>query len=275
MEYNKENGQFIKKYSFDKSKIVKDSYFKYWLLGLLASDGNINNNTFSITQSKKCGKDLIYYIKDQLNYNGVVYENDTASGNKSYSLTISSKDIVSYLSKYNIIKNKTYNFILPDIDSEEYFNYFIRGYFEGDGSVGIYDNGNGIEYIQSSIYGQKNVIEQIGEFINADGNVNEKKKGFAEIRYNGAEAVAFFNQIYSNAENDGIFVGKKYNIFKKYINTDFKNTVYYDSQMRKEKIQKLLNEGFTPYHIAKYKNVNTNFQTIYGWINKGELFYDK
>lgn len=271
MENNKKTGRFESKYTFDKSILIDDSPMKYWMLGLLASDGNIRKNTFSISQSGNRGSDIINYIKGKLNYTGVIYEYKTNSGKISYGLTVSSKEVVNYLQRYNIIENKTNIFKFPDIQTE-YINSFIRGYFEGDGSVGVYDNGSGIEYIQCSIFGTTDTIESIDSNITAKGNIQEKTEIFSEVRYNGHNAVDFFNQIYSNKN---LYLGRKFSIFKKYCDGDFKNTVYYDTQKRLIEIQKLLDLGKSPCYIGKYSNIDVRATTIYGWIEKGKLNYDK
>jgi len=117
-----------------------------------------------------------------------------------------------------------------------------------------------------------NLVETISSVIDAKSNIQNKGNEFSEVRFNGHNAIKFFNQIYSNKD---LYLGKKFTIFKKYRDGNFKNTVYYDTQQRLNEIQKLLDKGKSPYYIGKYSNIDVRATTIYGWIDKGKLSYDK
>ena len=63
-----EKGQYVKKYEINKNFFFEKNKEFYYFLGLMASDGNIKNNSvFSITQSNTVGKQLIEFILKILN----------------------------------------------------------------------------------------------------------------------------------------------------------------------------------------------------------------
>jgi hypothetical protein len=130
---------------------INEDYFKdlnsesLWLIGLLAADGWIKKDRYiGIAQSGDEGKAIIEEVKRLLEYNAPTYEKDTI-GRKSYSINITSNKIVNNLSLFNIIPNKSLTYELPDLNDDNFRDY-LRGYIDGDGSIGVYNNGSGYEY---------------------------------------------------------------------------------------------------------------------------------
>ena len=119
----------------------------YWL-GMIASDGCITNvNYFALSLGDK---EVVEALKEDLNYTGRVYEPITQDIHKRpmYRINFSSKILCDGLRENGIHENKslTYN-DLPEID-KKLMPHFIRGYFDGDGSV--------FSYITNSVhYGRR------------------------------------------------------------------------------------------------------------------------
>lgn len=167
--------QILKKYNV-KMKTNSESHTKYslnhyyfknintnqkaYFLGLLASDGTNTNKGFSITLQNK-DKHILKELKNQLEFTGKVRKvfHTCKSFNfnkKSYSnLYITSYQISKDLSKLGVISNKTNYLKFPNID-KKYYSHFIRGYFDGDGSIGKYKNNYNF-----SIIGNKPLIKKI------------------------------------------------------------------------------------------------------------------
>jgi hypothetical protein len=279
----KENG-FL---NLDSRNKVDRNFFKtktnemYWLLGLIASDGCIRNkNLWGISQSGENGKKIIEYIKKIIKHSNKICCNKTI-GENAYSINVSSSEMVYDLKNlYNINERKTndlkFNIQIFE-EKEEFFKSFLRGYIDGDGCVGVYDNGKGIKTLNIGFVGNKEYIEEIEKHIKIKCSSKSKLKNVYQIVWYGENAVRFGSWLYSN--NSLYSHYKKENFFN-YINgNDIPNWSEYNKiylnvkdRLNYENIMKLSSE----FNIA--------FQTLYTWKNDnknhviekiGNFFYKK
>ena len=147
---------------------VDDNYFSTensnmaYLLGFLASDGTVDkkNNRIKIGLSS-IDKEFLVKIKEELKYEGDILNYITSNGFSVSELTFTSQQIKKDLARYNIVPNKTFNFKFPKNLNKTYWIDFIRGYFDGDGSVSTAGN-NAIRWQICSA--TKNVLETIVDF---------------------------------------------------------------------------------------------------------------
>lgn len=258
---------------------VNDNFFdimneiQYWLLGLMASDGSIINNKYiTLSQSGKEGYKLILYINKLLANENEIRVAKTNNEN-SYSLYFSSPKILEVMKQYNIVSNKTLIYSMPYIP-EKFLKDFIRGYIDGDGSIGIYDNGKGSIYLCVSFVGTKEFIEECQRLIPIKTNVRKHSlSSVYEIRWYGQNAIDFCNWCF---EFENLYKSYKYYIFKKFVeNFNDKNTKYKDI---KEKIKEdlIIDENISIIQISDKYDIP--FQTIYEWIkqwNKSEIIIPK
>lgn len=120
---------------FNEINDEKSAYF----LGLLYSDGNLvkrkkcNSWTLSICQSEK-DFDIIIKFKEYLETNRKIIEIKNKD-RKYYSISINSEKICLNLMKFGVVSNKSLILKFPEFISDELMPHFIRGYFDGDGSV--------------------------------------------------------------------------------------------------------------------------------------------
>jgi hypothetical protein len=119
-----------------------DTDFKAYMIGLLLSDGNVGKNSYTIKIKLQRGdRQLLLDIATQIYGEPKLYEYDSSPNCST--LQFGSKKIHQDLSKYGVIPNKTYNhFDFPNIP-EELVSSFVRGYFDGDGTAGVYFNNDG------------------------------------------------------------------------------------------------------------------------------------
>lgn len=122
---------------------VNDSFFsihnecsdKYYILGLIYTDGNLpikNKNSFIISN---IDKDLLENIKNKMDYNGNITTEYHKKFNKYiYKLQITSEQIRRDLESFGLHSNKTISLKFPII-SKEYIGDFCRGLWDGDGCV--------------------------------------------------------------------------------------------------------------------------------------------
>jgi hypothetical protein len=133
---------------------VHKEYFKTWsdtmayILGFTIADGYVKNTGTSYSLMYNINsKDIsiLEYIRDNISPESKikslkVFDKRT---NKFYNksiLSIHSKDLIYSLEEFGVIQCKTGKEILPNIP-DQYKPHFLCGYFDGDGSHGIYNNG--------------------------------------------------------------------------------------------------------------------------------------
>lgn len=114
-----------------------------WLLGFLASDGTVSkrDNTIKIGLAIK-DKEILEKIKQELKLQTEINEYTTAEGYDCCSLTWTCEQHKKDLARYGIIPQKTFRLKPPYELNKKYWIDYIRGYFDGDGSVNLIANGN-------------------------------------------------------------------------------------------------------------------------------------
>jgi hypothetical protein len=210
----------------------------YWL-GFIYSDGWISkvdkvSYTFGIELSiKDIGH--LKKLKEVINYTGEIKVKDVKlkiCNNKHVtesticSLIISSKKIFYDLYDKGITQDKTYTKKFPsfDIVPEGLMSHFIRGLFDGDGSIGLYKVRD-YNYYKSSaslVSASKIFLEGLCYYL--DNNYNIKfilydypnKTPIILLRRKN-EVVNFINKIYLDSE-DHIRLDRKYQIALDIIN---------------------------------------------------------
>lgn len=233
------------KYSVNENYFSKiNNHEKAYILGFISADGGVYENNLTIGQSGKYGKIILEWIREKMNSNNVIVDHKPKKDthNVHYKLHINSKKIVKDLKKYNIIENKKYNYDFPKILNTKFFKSFLRGYFDGDGCVGIYNeksysNGGNInysEYLKLSFYGTKIFINNSNERIplKLRGRVLTSKSGIhAEIIWTNKKAREFGKWLF--VDNPTIF---SYIKIKKFIN-------YIDNYQLKPKLHARLSKA--------------------------------
>lgn len=211
---------FKRIYSLNDNFLKQDSDIKYYYLGLMASDGNVSsksNKTISISQSGENGLKLITYIKNILDTNYRILMSYPKKGKCVYSLSIRSDILREDLIANNIVPNKTHIYNIPEYILEDInkLRYFLIGYVDGDGCIGVYKNMLSISFVCS-----KNMYNQLIKLPILNGAVSTKKGDVIEIRFNGINAVNFSNIIYKDL-NETIFKSYKYQKLIEYKNNMF------------------------------------------------------
>lgn len=121
---------------------VNDDFFKHqssemaYILGFLAADGFVSSkeNRISI-QLQESDQDFLEKIKELIQSDRPIKNYLTNAGRSTCKLEVWSSEWKKDLAIYNIVPNKTFILMPPDrLDSQYYFDY-IRGYFDGDGSI--------------------------------------------------------------------------------------------------------------------------------------------
>jgi hypothetical protein len=122
----------------------------YWG-GLIATDGSVSRkrNVLKISLDSKDHEHLVY-LKDYIEYDGNVNQYlDKRYGSYMSQLSINgaSKILDDLERHFNIIPNKTFSLLPPNIEDDELCKSYIVGHFDGDGSQWIEKRNNRF-YIQ-------------------------------------------------------------------------------------------------------------------------------
>lgn len=191
-----------------------------YLLGFFYADGTITDfsygkyRLFSIALSEK-DKDFLQWICDVINEN--LNKNYTLKYNKktkSYKLTVGDGLFVQKLLSLGIVHNKTYeenDSIFINIPNE-YKRDFIRGYFDGDGSIMIDKNNKARLNIVSL---NNTLMSSMYIYIQQFFNVGKLKKEdwYLRIVFSGNPSVKnFLDWLYNNSN---YYMQRKYDIYLK------------------------------------------------------------
>jgi hypothetical protein len=106
-----------------------------WALGLLLTDGHIHGNNVKLAS---VDIDLLEKVKNILNLSKPIITSKQSYDKSKliYYLAFSSKRMREDLNKLGLIEKKSLILVFPDVP-EKYIRHFIRGCWDGDGSVYI------------------------------------------------------------------------------------------------------------------------------------------
>jgi predicted DNA-binding protein YlxM (UPF0122 family) len=153
-EYDiKRSHKSVRKYTLNENYFdVIDTPRKAYILGLLYADGyNCPDKSTVRLQLQDCDVDILLEINEELNSNKPLtfvdcsrrlYGNGYVSKNM-YSLDLYSKHMCNTLSNLGVVRNKSLVLSYPSFLPNELHRHFIRGYFDGDGSLSEYSNKKG------------------------------------------------------------------------------------------------------------------------------------
>lgn len=201
-----------------------DSSDKAYILGVLFSDGHMYKNRKQV-RLKLTDIDLLDEIKLKMGYkkpyNSIKKYKESHKDAKL--LIICNTKIYDDLIRLGCGQNKTYDCQLPKI-SDQYMFDFIRGFFDGDGSIWV-DNSPNDRYRQVDINIVATVIfcQQLCDFLKkykVESIIRVDKRHDARVgilRIKNVKSVdIFYHLIYDNL-NGKIFLNRKYNKFTDYI----------------------------------------------------------
>ena len=202
-----------------------DSHDKAYWLGFLMADG-CTNNKYKLTLVSKdieVPTKFQHFLKTTIPVSRRdTFDKRTQKTYTAYTIQVNSKYIVESVGKYDINKTKSWDAKFPDIE-EKYYCSYIRGLFDGDGSIFPRTN----ECFAVSIVGTKPIIEFmknyfIEKYLFSDVKLsvkclNEKSKQY-ELRINRIEDLLIFYRFIYSESQEGNRLNRKYNLFDELIN---------------------------------------------------------
>jgi hypothetical protein len=211
-----------KLYDYNINEYTSDTPKALYFLGLVASDGVIDGYHIKIGLKDK---DLLEELRNDIVPEKPLYYNDR---DDTWYLKISCKPIMNFVKSAGITEKKSATLELNEwVLQSRHFNSFIRGYFDGDGTIGIARNTNGKSkknYYKSCMRigsASRRVIEQMQDFLNTVYGLNKNKivceNDFYILKFIGQQARMFYEVIYSDS---GIKLERKYKRYTTILSLD-------------------------------------------------------
>lgn len=244
-----------------KFKVVNESIFekidtheKAYFLGLLMADGcNHKGNTILSLHTKDV--EILQHLRDFIGYEKEVNIKESVS-----ILHINNKKITSDLENHGFISQKTHFIKFPSID-KEFYNSFILGYLDGDGSISFLKK---LNKSNVTITGNGHLIFRLKEIlydINVNCFINKRHKdrddNILTLNISGNNQIKIFlDWIYKNSK---FFLKRKYNKYLELIN-------YLDIKLMKE-LEKL--KSLEDYKKEKFLIMDKKRKDIIDFYNNG------
>lgn len=206
-----------RKLHFENNETVNSDFFRTmspelaYILGLWITDGcAYERGSYSIGLKDK---DVIEWVAKTIGYKNKIWEiTEKLNTSKRYYIQFTNQAVKEVFDHYGIVPKKSFITQIPDIP-KEFMPHFMRGVFEGDGSIGKYKWSYSVSIVGASeefIKGVKSVLEKE---IGGDRSIKVDKRGNGLYLYYiyGKEAINNFGDwIYP----PGVFgMGRKRNKF--------------------------------------------------------------
>ena len=216
---------------------VNNNYFSKqnanmaYIIGFLSADGNVSKKGNRI-QSQLSIKDKSHLEKIKKEIGGCEVYEYLSNGYKSCGWHCCSAQIKKDLAEYGVIPNKTGTLSIPKKLEKKYWRDFIRGYFDGDGS--IHKDGSGFRTDITSA--NKEILEDINSFFVENGikhsNLMKDHNNIC-IRYRSQASIDIYNLLYY----DGcLCLDRKKNKFLELMKEKYNSTRLHNFPKEVEKI---------------------------------------
>lgn len=208
----------LRVYSVDDDYFKKQSHNMGYILGFLAADGCIakKENKISLLLST-ADEEILEKIRQEVQSTRQIKRYEGKYGTVS-SFIVYSSSWKKDLSCYSIVPEKTFKLLAPGHLSKKYWLDYIRGFFDGDGSI---SEANGT--IQFKIgSASKPILDWMRSFLaneygicNKGLNYQKLDSGndFWNLLYYGENVRKLYQLLYKNPEN--LKMDRKYNKFTK------------------------------------------------------------
>ena len=215
---NKDSGEVLSQRQSNNSRKynINQDYFKKWsrnmayIFGFWCADGCIyNGRCFDITLHKK-DKYILKKIAEEFKYEGPIYD---YVDKQACRINFSCKEMYNDLINLGGEENKSLTLKFPDVP-KQYLADFIRGYFDGDGSV--YDV-QGKRFNTAFCCGSKDFLftlwDKLKLYVSIKGGSYDEKNYKIVFGKKDSEKIAAF--IYKDSPE--LYLKRKRDVFLKYI----------------------------------------------------------
>lgn len=150
-------------YTSDSNFFEGETAKSYYWAGFIAADGNIARKTRILTLGlARKDEHHLQQFKSDINFIGPIRQGDTRGFGYSV-MTVNNPKLVNTLQrKFNITPKKSLTLTFPTL-SKEFVNFFILGYIDGDGTIGLHKSRNGNKVLRISMIGTKEFLEGVAK----------------------------------------------------------------------------------------------------------------
>lgn len=193
---------------------------KLIFLGLLFADGcNLKERNVVCIELVKTDSAILEKFAEVTENNRPLYDYNHKNGQTSTKLSFTSKYFCEILDKLGCVPRKSLVLQFPDYLDKSLLRHFLRGYFDGDGSITLYRSKSTINR-QASVVSSKDFIESLKEKIN---QINPNIHYITRSTGNGSSLVLcrkdsvkeFLSYIY---EDCSIYLERKFLRYQELIN---------------------------------------------------------
>lgn len=218
----------LRKYKLDENYFdIIDTPNKAYILGLFFADGcNFPPKRTVFISLQESDKDLLEKIRNEIHsecpLKFVDQSKREANGytyNNMYTLNMYSAHMCSALEKLGAVKNKSLILEYPNIPPELQ-SHFLRGYFDGDGSIHQYIKSENNKQITLTFTSTKNFCEKAKEIIENTLGIHcaiydsSCHNGITKVlTITGSAAKKLLNWMYNDAD---LYLERKYNRYIEY-----------------------------------------------------------
>lgn len=247
-ESRKGQGGAKRKYSLNENYFEKlDSKDKAYFLGFIYADGfitkrNIGQSILGLTLAEIEPIDKFKkYIQTDKPVGFYKKTNSYSENSYEYKLALISDKLVSDIEKLGVVERKTLILTFPNIP-EELIPHFIRGYFDGDGSVFLHKDYTDNEYLGINICGTKEFLTTLSKYIPflEEGQCIYKEKRRETNCWNlklasNIRSLELYHYLYKNC--DDLYLSRKKEKFEKFIKDRSSTTTIANPTNNKDYLQ--------------------------------------
>lgn len=207
---------------FDQNNEFNNYFFGFWIAdgSLKKCKGNYNSIYIGVHTKDNY---LLYKFKNLIGGSPIKKHKNR----EFYNLDINSKYLVNKIIEKGAIPNKSLIINYPNIE-EKYNNHFVRGFFDGDGTIRIkyrkFDEKHIYPTLEIGFCGGEIFITKLQEKLEIicgkktklrkQSFSNKKKMWTCTISYGGKTAEKICDWMYENCNNNSLFLKRKYEIYK-------------------------------------------------------------
>lgn len=218
-------------YEVDRRKYsVNDRFFnkidtenKAYILGLLASDGYLCKGNTVCIKLKEEDRYIVEFVRDCLAPTKPVFlDKNIMRGKtfKSYKVEVCSDELCIALRKLGVVERKTGKEIMPILPSKEMYKHFVRGYFDGDGSISKRKGTGPAKSCQMYICCSSREFLVAMQKQLGFGNIYTEKRSTVDmhtLRFTSVESkLKLYNYMYINCT---VAMKRKFVMYVEYVNT--------------------------------------------------------
>ncbi|SDO17648.1 hypothetical protein SAMN04487897_109108 [Paenibacillus sp. yr247] len=207
------------KYSYDERSFekIETEEQAYWL-GFLYADGSVTSTGRYVLELTLKEEDYLHLVKFKsfLKTEAPLIKRITRLQGKefvSFRMSVYNKKMVEDLIRLGCIPRKSLKITLPSSEQvpADLLNHFVRGYFDGDGSIYVGDKHGHISLTSTDVF-----LYEIQRRYNLPGNKHHKKgNAFSFIYGKRSVLLPFLEALY---DHSGIYLDRKYERYLRLMN---------------------------------------------------------